>query len=280
MRLAPIAALLLLAGPALAQTGGSAAPASQLEAVGLSPPTVMSEGHRLAAEEVMVSAVIGHAVHSGVDTAAPAVGSVRDLVIGPLGDITAAIIEITAFPGVPPKTVAVDYMDLLRVPAPDGQMRWALETSAEALLAAPEFVAAAPAAQPVLTDPSLATPEAAPVTAEPVAPRGAESGPIPPAMDLRGLGLYGRNDQPIGTVNTVLETASGEIDALIIDVGGFLGLGAQPVAVAFESVTLATDTAGASYLHIDATRQEFENHPVYDPGTYAQERDFQRFVGR
>jgi sporulation protein YlmC with PRC-barrel domain len=289
----PTLLLLLASAPAFAQ---DTVPAltddrpSQLEQVGLTPPTVMSEGHEVTAEEVMVSTVLGQTLYTGVEGNAAVIGTVEDLVIGPLGDITAAIVEVGAFLDTGSKEVAVAFADIQRVPV-NGSIRWTLETTREALAAAPVFE---PPDETASAEPLTETEEANQVaegdagattldpeltTDQPEAGASASADmPDPTPAELIGLGVYGQNDQPIGTINSLVETPDGEIDAIVIDVGGFLGLGAKPVAVAYENRTFATDSSGGRYLFLNTTREALEAQPVYDPGTYEENRAEQRMV--
>lgn len=294
----PLTLLVLASAPVLAQQAPPAAPPalsedrpSQLEQVGLTPPTVMSEGHEVTAEEVMVTTVLGQTVYAGVDEGAAVVGSIEDLVIGPLGDITAAVVDVGAFLGTGPKPVAVAFADLQRLPV-TGDLRWVLETTEEALAAAPVFeppdenasaltgpISEAEQAEQVAegdpgagVDPDLTTDQR-----EAGASASADM-PDPTPAELIGMGVYGRNDQPIGTINSLVETPEDDIDAIVVDVGGFLGLGAKPVAVAYEDLTFATDSSGARYLYLNTTREALEAQPMYDPGTYEENRAEQRMV--
>ncbi|MNY75956.1 hypothetical protein D3C86_2153880 [compost metagenome] len=65
---------------------------------------------------------------------------------------------------------------------------------------------------------------------------------------------------------------------MIVDVGGFLGLGAKPVAVGYDNLIFSTDTLGNRYLFLNASREQLENQPAYDPTTYNAEREAQRMV--
>jgi hypothetical protein len=69
--------------------------------------------------------------------------------------------------------------------------------------------------------------------------------------DLRGARVYSANNENIGDVNDFLMSRDGRIDALIIGVGGFLGIGEKRVALPFsafefvnEPVTARTTSPG------------------------------------
>jgi hypothetical protein len=67
-----------------------------------------------------------------------------------------------------------------------------------------------------------------------------------------GLSVYNDNDQSIGSINDLLTDKSGNIKAVVLGVGGFLGVGAHLVAVPFDKVKFVnapvayTGVAGAS----------------------------------
>jgi sporulation protein YlmC with PRC-barrel domain len=75
------------------------------------------------------------------------------------------------------------------------------------------------------------------------------------ADDLQGLSVYDSNDESIGEISELVLSDNGDISKVVIDVGGFLGLGEKPVAVPFEEITLRdggddmTDTLRATTDH-------------------------------
>jgi sporulation protein YlmC with PRC-barrel domain len=72
------------------------------------------------------------------------------------------------------------------------------------------------------------------------------------ASKFVGLAIYGQDDQRIGDVNEILIDASGNAKAIVLGVGGFLGIGEKSVAVPFSAVEWVMDrpagnaSAGAS----------------------------------
>jgi len=51
-----------------------------------------------------------------------------------------------------------------------------------------------------------------------------------------GLNVYNDNNESIGSINDLLTDKSGNIKAVVIGVGGFLGVGTHLVAVAFDKI--------------------------------------------
>lgn len=294
------ALVLLLVGPALGQAAPSAL--TELEQSGLTPPTVLSEGYATGGEDVLVTRLLGETVFSAVDDTAEEIGTITDMVVTSGIGISAVVISVGGFLGVGEKDVAVDFSQLEWQARDDGSRRWVLATTVEALSTAPAFIwsdSEEVTGEPALTpqeeedqlvdgdpnaapvDPSLTTdqPER-PQISTPVDRTGFsefdESGLS--ADDLRGIGVYGINDEQIGTIGDIISNPDGSFDAVIVDVGGFLGIGAKPVAVGFDNLSFSADTFGNRYLFLNATREQLETQPPYDPATYADQRDSQRMV--
>ena len=69
------------------------------------------------------------------------------------------------------------------------------------------------------------------------------------AEDLIGTTVYGANDENIGEISDIVLSQDGKVDAIIIDVGGFLGMGEKPVAIGFDKLAFMTDKDGNKYLY-------------------------------
>lgn len=123
------------------------------------------------------------------------------------------------------------------------------------------LVATAALALPALAQTSTAP---APATTAPSSPPATTSGSsassgsamsgqfmAQPEMDqvraskVIGVGIFGSNNERIGDVNDVLMDRQGNVDAIVIGVGGFLGIGEKNVAVPFKSVEWMWEPAAA-----------------------------------
>src|SRR5258705_10055902 len=58
---------------------------------------------------------------------------------------------------------------------------------------------------------------------------------------LVGLNVYNDSNESLGSINDLLTDKSGDIKAVVIGVGGFLGVGEHLVAVAFDKVKFVDD---------------------------------------
>jgi predicted outer membrane protein/sporulation protein YlmC with PRC-barrel domain len=61
------------------------------------------------------------------------------------------------------------------------------------------------------------------------------------ASKLEGLDVYNTNDEKIGDISELILDNNGKIQAVIIGVGGFLGLGERDVAIPFDQIKFVTE---------------------------------------
>lgn len=96
------------------------------------------------------------------------------------------------------------------------------------------------------------------------------------AEELIGTNAYGPADEHLGAIgDVILSTDGSSVEALIIDFGGFLGIGTKPVAVAIENVRYATDVDAREYLFVNVTRDQLDAAIAYDAATFEAERTTQ-----
>ncbi|RWL80545.1 MAG: PRC-barrel domain containing protein [Mesorhizobium sp.] len=96
--------------------------------------------------------------------------------------------------------------------------------------------------------------------------------------DLKGTTVYGANDAKIGSIGDVVLTPDNKPDAVIVDVGGFLGIGAKEVAVGMDKLKFMTDKNGKKYLYTNFTKEQLQAQTAYDKSSYAANRDQQRMM--
>ncbi len=61
------------------------------------------------------------------------------------------------------------------------------------------------------------------------------------ASKLVGLSVYNDSNESLGSINDLLTDKSGDIKAVVIGVGGFLGVGEHLVAIPFDKVKFVTE---------------------------------------
>jgi sporulation protein YlmC with PRC-barrel domain len=118
------------------------------------------------------------------------------------------------------------------------------------------------------TQPAPSAPEAQP-TPEPMpsAPKGAETTTAVPGdsvsvTDYYKQNVYDTSDNAIGEISDVLLDKDSRVTAVILSVGGFLGLGAKYVSVPFNALRM-TEKDGKRYLVMDTTKDALISAPGY-----------------
>lgn len=79
--------------------------------------------------------------------------------------------------------------------------------------------------------------------------------------NLKGASVYGLDDHKIGKVDHVHE--SGGTGRVVIDVGGFLGIGAKPVSVPVSELDFMRDESGAIHAVTGWTKEQLEAMPEH-----------------
>lgn len=272
----------LLATGAVAQD----APATTETNIAAPASALLSSGYASVDTDNLATKIIGMPVYSSTAADADNFGEINDLVVNADGTIAAVIIGVGGFLGLGEKGVAISYAELEWAVAEDQTERFVLNTTREALEAAPAFewrddVAA--------NGNAMAPAEPQGTTAEPLTnPDGSKMDRSAmtdfdelsvTAEDLKGTPVYGVNDEQIGSVSDFVLGEDGKtVDALILDVGGFLGLGQKPVAVGFENLNFSVDANNNRYLFVNLTKEQLEAQPEFNRDTYLTERDAQRII--
>ncbi len=70
--------------------------------------------------------------------------------------------------------------------------------------------------------------------------------------------VYDPSDSKIGKIDDVLVSDAGQVNALVIGVGGFLGVGEKDVAVPFSAVKWTTKDK-KNYLTMSTTKDELKS---------------------
>lgn len=275
-----------------------------MEETDVDEPWDMSAGYVAADTDNLGSRLIGQPVYSTAGDDAEEIGSINDLVFSDGGQIEAVVIGVGGFLGIGEKNVAVDFGSLEFTLAADNTERWVLPTTAEALTAAPDFVwaddepvdandnAMAPAdtnaMAPADTNAMAPADNTAMAPADNTAMAPADNTAVAPmampregyndierealtADNLTGATVIGPDGNDIAEVGDLLLTDSGEIDAMVVDFGGFLGIGQKRVAVSLDNLTFGANEGGDIVVYTDFTREQLEAQPDYNEETYASD---------
>jgi uncharacterized protein YrrD len=83
------------------------------------------------------------------------------------------------------------------------------------------------------------------------------------ATKLKGADVMGADDKKIGDVSDLLFSKDGKLEAYVISVGGFLGVGAKEVALAPSAVQLAQDKDNWT-LKVSASKDQLTQAPNFE----------------
>ena len=124
------------------------------------------------------------------------------------------------------------------------------------------------------TTPAPAPAEPAPMTegATTAAPKVSTDGHL--ATQIIGESVYngtGEDAQNVGDVNDIVIGADGNIEAVVVGVGGFLGIGEKDVAVDFAQLEWA-ERDGDRWLVAPMTKEQLETQAAFDRSAYEPEQ--------
>ncbi|MBZ5488120.1 PRC-barrel domain-containing protein [Halomonas aquamarina] len=73
------------------------------------------------------------------------------------------------------------------------------------------------------------------------------------------------DDENIGTINDLIIDEDGQIQAVVVGVGGFLGMGEKDVAIEWDSLELTRDDDGDDYvIRVNASQEALEEAEEFD----------------
>ncbi|WP_127145121.1 PRC-barrel domain-containing protein [Pelagibacterium montanilacus] len=89
--------------------------------------------------------------------------------------------------------------------------------------------------------------------------------PLTPAeltpATLEGASIYGADDHKVGKVSHI--HGAGTAALVVIDVGGFLGIGAKPVAVGIDQLQFMRDEDGDVHAVTGWTKDQLKDMPEH-----------------
>ena len=87
----------------------------------------------------------------------------------------------------------------------------------------------------------------------------ASTGKVLTKIELVGKTVFGADEEAVGKIDDVVMSKSGTIESVLIDIGGFLGIGARQVAIPVEKLEIQGDAVVATGL----TKRQAEEMPEY-----------------
>jgi len=82
--------------------------------------------------------------------------------------------------------------------------------------------------------------------------------------NLKGLNVYNQNNESVGEISDIAIGSNNQVQALILSVGGFLGVGDRYVAIAPSSLKVTYDQSNSKWhATINATKDELKTAPEF-----------------
>jgi sporulation protein YlmC with PRC-barrel domain len=82
------------------------------------------------------------------------------------------------------------------------------------------------------------------------------------ASKLIGLDVQSPEDKKVGDIGEVVLDKAGEVQGVVVDVGGFLGIATHPVLLEWKDVTL-TSQDGKDRAVVGLNKEKLEQMPTY-----------------
>lgn len=83
------------------------------------------------------------------------------------------------------------------------------------------------------------------------------------ATNLIGLNVKNTAGETIGDVNDLVVGKNNTVDAVVIGVGGFLGMGEKNVAIKFDTLDITKDNEGNDVIVAKLDKEALESAPAY-----------------
>lgn len=81
---------------------------------------------------------------------------------------------------------------------------------------------------------------------------------------LIGAEVFDADESTVSTVSDLVLNDDEQVSQILIDVGGFLGIGARTVAIAMSEVEIETAAEGEVSLHLSMTEEQIAELPEYE----------------
>ncbi|MBP1853458.1 PRC-barrel domain-containing protein [Rhizobium halophytocola] len=206
------------------------------------------------------------------------IGEVNDVILSRDGAVKAVILGVGGFLGIGEKDVAIPMESVKFVKDGDEADDYFLVVNAnkQMLTDAPAYEAPAEkgdATTTTKTDAGMTAPAASADGTAMVRPdvkrdgyRDAETTELT-SENLTGAKVYGAKDEDIGEVEKLILNDDGSVKQLVMDIGGFLGMGEHRIAVDLSEVAIMRDEKGDDVrVYIDSTEETLKAQPAYDEG--------------
>ena len=82
------------------------------------------------------------------------------------------------------------------------------------------------------------------------------------ATEYLGRAVHGPGKQKVGTIANLLVDTTGRVIGVVIEVGGFLGIGSKKIAIAFEAVFPIMEEGKEAFL-VEMSKDQLASAPAF-----------------
>ncbi|MDD7972351.1 PRC-barrel domain-containing protein [Roseinatronobacter alkalisoli] len=198
------------------------------------------------------------------------IGQINEIILSNDGQVRALIVGVGGFLGLGEQDIAVTMDQITFASDADdrSQIYVMVNADAEMLTEAPAYdrtaamTDATADAEGTQQDQRARTGFAAPQVDREGYVR-AEAGDVSTEM-LIGEEVYDMNDETVGTVDDMILDEDGTITSIIIDFGGFLGIGSSQASIGFDELSIMTTEGFADVrIYVDASKDQIQELPRY-----------------
>lgn len=268
---------------------------TNLETQAFEAPEAQLGETSLRATDLLASELIGETVYTSTADDAEAVATIDDVVMHENGMIRGVVLTAGGFFGIGGSNyfVPMDHIEVTQ--NPEGGFWLITDLQPDALDNIETFAKERPGddagwqdlsqdsgqGQLQTSDSQAYTPERpagaesaeTPMQAQPAQPDASAQADAVLADDLIGSDIVGVDDESIGSVSDLVLDHEGKFEAMIVDVGGFLGIGSKSVAVAYDEMNIRQDEQGNLVVYTQLTRERLEQAAEFDEEIYRQSPD-------
>ncbi|WP_415233948.1 PRC-barrel domain-containing protein [Pseudorhodobacter sp.] len=207
------------------------------------------------------------------------IGEINDVILSREGNVDAVLVDIGGFLGMGERQVAVN-MNALKFVSEDGtadnpEDYFLVMTAQDAMLQeAPAYNRMVGHMGAVPNTTGLAAQSDVPAGAQVAAPQtdgmmayDGYAAATPEALTaeaLTGANVYDTSNENVGEVSELILGSDGQITNVIVDVGGFLGMGEKPVSLTLSELQILRNTNGEDLrVYVAQSKAQLEAMPDY-----------------
>jgi len=219
-----------------------------------------------------VEAPIDADAYAGVQEGWNDIGEINDIVLNRDGSVEAVLVDIGGFLGMGERQVAVD-MSAIRFASDsatadnEGDFFLVLNANRAVLEGAPAYERGAMMAAPAdsaMADQTAATDGSGTPTADGMIARdGYASADFTKITteELTGVNVFGPNEETLGEISDFVLAEDKKITQVVLDVGGFLGIGSRTVAIDAKDLQLLRGDGNDLRAYVAMTKEQIEALP-------------------